>query len=48
MFSIDATYWKPVMALGAGILILIEPRILAYVIAIYLILVGLIELNVIG
>lgn len=35
----------PLVALIAGILILIMPRLLNYIVAIYLILVGLIGLN---
>ena len=35
----------PIVALAAGILILIAPRLLNYVVAIYLIVVGLIGLN---
>ena len=34
----------PVMALMAGILILIMPRLLNYIVALYLILVGLIDI----
>jgi hypothetical protein len=37
---------QPIIALVAGILILLMPRILNYVVAIYLILVGLIGLRV--
>lgn len=37
----------PLVALIAGILILIVPRLLNYIVAIYLILVGLIGLNAI-
>jgi hypothetical protein len=37
-----SAYLSPVIALIAGILILIMPRLLNYVVAIYLILVGLI------
>jgi hypothetical protein len=37
----------PVVALIAGILILIMPRLLNYVVAIYLIVVGLVGLNAI-
>jgi hypothetical protein len=35
----------PIVALIAGILILIVPRLLNYIVAIYLIIVGLIGLN---
>jgi hypothetical protein len=38
---------EPLVALIAGILILIVPRLLNFVVAIYLILVGLIGLNAI-
>jgi hypothetical protein len=34
----------PIMALIAGVLILIMPRLLNYIVALYLILVGLIDL----
>ena len=43
-FTLTAASIQPVVALIAGILILIFPRILNYVVAIYLILVGLIGL----
>jgi hypothetical protein len=35
---------EPVVALIAGILILIQPRLLNYIVAIYLILIGLLGL----
>jgi len=35
---------QPLLALGAGILILIMPRLLNYVVAVYLILLGVIGL----
>ncbi len=38
-------YLQPLVALVAGILILIVPRILNYIVAIYLILAGLIGLS---
>jgi len=38
---------QPLVALVAGVLILLVPRILNYVVAIYLILTGLIELGII-
>jgi len=38
-------YIQPVVALIAGILILIMPRLLNYVIAIYLIVIGIIGLT---
>jgi hypothetical protein len=37
----DATILHPVIALIAGVLILIVPRLLNYVVAIYLILIGI-------
>ena len=40
--TIHVTALSPIIALLAGILILIMPRLLNYVVAIYLILVGLI------
>jgi hypothetical protein len=39
-FTLNATMLQPIVALLAGILILIVPRILNYIIAIYLIFVG--------
>ena len=42
---LTAAHISPIVALIAGILILIVPQLLNYVIAIYLIVVGLIGLN---
>ena len=42
---ITAAHISPLIALIAGILILILPRLLNYVVAFYLIVVGLIGLN---
>lgn len=42
--TLNATLLQPIVALLAGILIFIVPRILNYVIAIYLILVGVMGL----
>jgi len=39
-------YMQPVFALIAGILILIIPRLLNYIVAIYLIIIGLIGLGI--
>ena len=39
-FTLDALMLQPIVALIAGILILLIPRILNYVVAIYLIFVG--------
>ena len=38
------TYVNPVIALIAGILILVQPRLLNYIIAIYLIVIGVLGL----
>jgi hypothetical protein len=38
---------QPLVAIVAGVLILLMPRILNYVVAIYLIIVGLLGLNII-
>jgi hypothetical protein len=43
--TITAAHLSPIIALIAGILILILPRLLNYVVAFYLIVVGLIGLN---
>ena len=43
--TITVAHITPLVALLAGILILIVPRLLNYVVAIYLIIVGLIGLN---
>ena len=43
--ALTAAHFSPIIALIAGILILIVPRLLNYVVAIYLIVVGLIGLN---
>ena len=43
--TITVAHITPLVALIAGILILIFPRILNYVVAIYLIVIGLIGLN---
>jgi len=42
---LTAAHISPIIALIAGILILILPRLLNYVVAIYLIVIGLIGLN---
>ncbi len=42
---ITATQLTPVVAIVAGILILIIPRLLNYIVALYLIFVGLVQLN---
>ena len=45
--TLTAGHIAPIVALIAGILILIVPRLLNYIVAIYLIVVGLIGLNAI-
>jgi hypothetical protein len=45
--TLTVAHIQPIIALIAGILILIVPRILNFVVAIYLILVGLIGLGLI-
>jgi hypothetical protein len=42
---ISATELSPIVALVAGILILIIPRLLNFIVAIYLIFIGLVGLN---
>jgi len=43
--TLTVAHVTPLVALIAGILILIMPRLLNYIVAIYLILVGIIGLN---
>ncbi|HEY1364002.1 MAG TPA: DUF3096 domain-containing protein [Xanthobacteraceae bacterium] len=43
--TITAAHLSPLIALIAGILILLIPRLLNFIVAIYLILVGLMGLN---
>jgi Protein of unknown function (DUF3096) len=42
---ITAAHITPLVAIIAGILILLVPRLLSYIVAIYLIFIGLVELN---
>lgn len=44
--TISIAHLQPIIALIAGILILIMPRLLNYIVAIYLILVGLFGLGI--
>ena len=44
--SINIGHLAPVVALIAGILILIMPRLLNYIVAIYLIVIGIIGLGI--
>ncbi|MDO9413169.1 MAG: DUF3096 domain-containing protein [Pseudolabrys sp.] len=43
--TITLTHLQPIVAILAGILILIAPRLLAYIVAIYLIFVGVMGLG---
>jgi hypothetical protein len=47
VLGIGLTHLQPLVALLAGVLILLVPRILNYVIAIYLIVIGIIGLGII-
>ena len=42
---VTATQITPLVAIVAGVLILLIPRLLNYIVALYLIFVGLVELN---
>jgi Protein of unknown function (DUF3096) len=42
---LSAAHFSPLVALVAGVLILIIPRLLNYIVALYLILIGLMGLN---
>jgi hypothetical protein len=44
--SISIGHLSPVLALLAGILILLVPRLLNYIVAIYLIVIGIIGLGI--
>jgi hypothetical protein len=44
---IGISHLQPVVALIAGILILLVPRLLNYIVAVYLILIGIIGLGII-
>jgi hypothetical protein len=45
--SVSVTHLQPIVALVAGVLILIMPRLLNYIVALYLILVGILGLGII-
>ncbi|HYM73431.1 MAG TPA: DUF3096 domain-containing protein [Stellaceae bacterium] len=45
--TVSIAHLQPLVAILAGVLILLVPRILNYVIAIYLIIVGIIGLGII-
>jgi hypothetical protein len=44
--TLSIAHLQPIVALIAGVLILLVPRILNYVVAIYLIVTGLLGLNI--
>ena len=44
--TISIANLQPIVALVAGILILIAPRLLSYIVAIYLIIVGIMGLGI--
>jgi hypothetical protein len=48
MISVGITHVQPIVAIVAGILILVFPRLLNIIVAIYLILVGLAGLGVLS
>ncbi len=45
--SVSIAHIQPIVALIAGVLILIMPRLLNFIVAIYLILVGILGLGII-
>jgi hypothetical protein len=45
--TVSIAHLQPIVALIAGVLILLVPRLLNYIVAIYLILVGIIGLGII-
>lgn len=45
--TITTAHLQPIVALLAGVLILIMPRLLNFIVAIYLIIVGLIGLGIV-
>ena len=44
--TLGVAHLQPIVALIAGVLILIVPRLLNFIVAIYLIIIGLIGLNI--
>lgn len=42
---LHVAHWHPLVPLIAGVLILLVPRVLNYIVAIYLILTGVLELG---
>jgi hypothetical protein len=47
LVSLNISHLQPIVALIAGVLILVVPRLLNYIVAIYLILAGLLGLGII-
>ncbi len=47
MVTLGVTHIQPIVALIAGVLILLMPRILNYIVAIYLIVTGVMGLGII-
>jgi hypothetical protein len=45
VMTLNAAHISPIIALAAGILILIMPKALNYIVAIYLIVIGVMGLN---
>jgi hypothetical protein len=45
--TLSINHLEPIVAIIAGVLILLVPRILNYVVAVYLILVGILGLHII-
>jgi hypothetical protein len=45
--TVSIAHLQPIVALAAGILILVMPRLLNYIVALYLILVGILGLGLI-
>jgi hypothetical protein len=46
IMSVNITHLQPIIALIAGILILIIPRLLNFIVAVYLIIIGLLGLGI--
>jgi hypothetical protein len=46
MMHITIGHLAPIVSIAAGILILIMPRLLNFIVAIYLIIIGLLGLNI--
>ena len=45
VMTLNAAHISPIIALSAGILVLIMPKALNYIVAIYLIVIGIVGLN---